>query len=153
MIGTTVGRYRITALLGGGGMGMVYAAEHAALGRKVAIKILLPELSKNGEMVARMFAEARAGASIKHPGLVDVHDFGQLPDGSAYIIMEFLEGETLAGYLKRTRRLRLDAVVNIGRQIAAAVGAVHQKGIIHRDLKPDNIFLCADAEVAGGVRA
>jgi serine/threonine-protein kinase len=154
MIGQLVGSYRIQSKLGEGGMGIVWAAEHAALGRRVALKMLLPELSANRDIVSRFFAEARTAASIEHPGMVDVYDFGHHGDGCAYIVMEFLEGETLTRYLARAGgRLPPEMIRTLGRQIASAVGAAHQKGIVHRDLKPDNVYLVADAEIAIGMRA
>jgi serine/threonine-protein kinase len=151
MIGATVGSYQVREEIGHGGMGVVYAAEHPLIGRKVAVKVLLPEYSRNQEVVNRFFNEARAATLIRHPGLVDVIDFGYYQDGSAYLIMEFLEGESLAARLKR-ERMGTKELVALGRQVAAAVGAAHEKGIIHRDLKPDNIFLVPDRELAGGVR-
>ena len=151
MIGATVGSYQVREEIGHGGMGVVYAAEHPLIGRKVAVKVLLPEYSRNQEVVNRFFNEARAATLIRHPGLVDVIDFGYAADGSAFLIMEFLEGESLAARLKRGR-LGVGELVGLGRQVAAAVGAAHDKGIIHRDLKPDNIFLVPDRELAGGVR-
>jgi serine/threonine-protein kinase len=151
MIGATVGSYQVREEIGHGGMGVVYAAEHPLIGRKVAVKVLLPEYSRNQEVVNRFFNEARATTMIRHPGLVDVIDFGYAPDGSAFLIMEFLEGESLAARLKRGH-LPPKEIVALGRQIAAAVGAAHGKGIVHRDLKPDNIFLVPDRELPGGVR-
>ncbi|MGZ3406604.1 MAG: serine/threonine-protein kinase [Polyangia bacterium] len=151
MIGATVGSYQVREEIGHGGMGVVYAAEHPLIGRKVAVKVLLPEYSRNQEVVNRFFNEARAATLIRHPGLVDVIDFGYYQDGSAYLIMEFLDGESLAARLKR-ERMGVKELVALGRQVAAAVGAAHEKGIIHRDLKPDNIFLVPDRELAGGVR-
>src|SRR5262249_60681799 len=150
MLGETIGSYTILRELGGGGMGTVYLGRHQAIGRLAAIKLLLPELSANEEMVGRMFNEARLAALIRHPGLVDVYDFGRLPSGSAYIVMEYLEGETLTAVLARSRRLQPELALPIATQIAAAVGAAHRKGIVHRDLKPDNIFIAADE--LGGVR-
>src|SRR5262245_17634888 len=153
MIGAVLGSYRILARIGGGGMGNVYAAQHMTLGRRAAIKVILPELSRNQDMMARMFTEARAAALIDHPGLVNVYDFGQLPDGSAFLVMDLLEGETLAQRLDREHRLPVDIATSVTRQVAGAVGAAHAKGIIHRDLKPDNVFLVADVEIAIGFRA
>jgi eukaryotic-like serine/threonine-protein kinase len=153
MLGQVVGSYQIVRELGVGGMGIVYLAQHVVIGRLAAIKLLRPELSVNAEMVARIFNEARMTALIKHPGLVDVYDFGRLPDGRAYLVMEYLEGETLASMIARQRRLPVELAVGIARQIAAAVGAAHQKGIVHRDLKPDNVFIVADEEAALGLRA
>src|SRR4249920_1458733 len=122
MIGATVGSYQVREEIGHGGMGVVYAAEHPLIGRKVAVKVLLPEYSRNQEVVNRFFNEARATTLIRHPGLVDVIDFGYYQDGSAYLIMEFLEGESLAARLKRAR-METKELVMIGRQVAAAVGA------------------------------
>src|SRR5262245_33436927 len=96
-----IGQYRVTGVIGRGGMGAVYAAEHAMLGRPAAIKVLLPELSKQQDIVTRFFNEARAATAIRHPGIVDVYDFGWTPDGAAYIVMEHLEGETLSRRLRR----------------------------------------------------
>src|SRR6185295_17013388 len=118
-----------------------YLAQHQVIGRLAAVKLLHPELSAHREMVERFFNEARAAALIHHPSLVDVYDYGVLPTGSAYIVMEYLEGESLAQMLDREGRLPADTVAALGRQIAAGVGAAHAKGIVHRDLKPDNIFI------------
>jgi len=153
MIGETVGNYRILSKLGAGGMGVVYLAEHQLIGRKAAIKVLLPEMSLNQEMVGRFFNEARSTASIKHIGLVDIFDFGHHTNGCAYIAMEFLEGESLAELLKREPRPPIELSCAVVRQVATAVGAAHGKGIVHRDLKPDNIFLVSDEEAATGMRA
>ncbi len=152
MIGQTLGSYRVVGQLGAGGMGVVYVAEHPLLGRKAAIKMLLPEFSKDQEFVSRFFNEAKAVTMIRHPGLVDIFDFGYHADGSAFIAMELLEGESLGARLKRERVLAPDLVVAIMRQVASAVGAAHDKGIVHRDLKPDNIFLVPDRDAAFHVR-
>ena len=132
-------------------MGVVYMAEHMVIKRRAAIKVLLPELSKNREQVERFFNEARATSLIRHPGLVDVLDFGHANE-CAFIVLELLEGKTLAARLREAGTLPLSEIVAIGRQAAAALAAAHSKGIIHRDLKPDNIFLVPDPDVAGGVR-
>src|SRR5262245_38657590 len=141
MVGATAGSYRIVRQIGQGGMGAVYLGEHSILGRPAAIKILLPELSQNREVVGRFFNEARAVTAIRHPGIVEVYDFGFLPTGAAFIAMEFLEGESLTGRLQRLRRLTVSAATEIGRQMAAALHAAHSKAITHRDLKPDNVFI------------
>ena len=99
----------------------------------------------------RFFNEARAATAIRHPGIVEIYDFGWSADGAAFIVMEHLEGETLARRLTR-QRLGWQAALAIVRQIGGALSAVHAKGIVHRDLKPDNIFLVLDPEVAGGER-
>ena len=144
MIGEWLGSYQIVQKIGSGGMGEVYLALHPLIGRKVAIKILLPEWSTDPETLARFFNEARATTQIHHPGIVDILDFGTHSSGGAYIVMELLGGESLAAALKRLRRLPLEAVVGLSRQIAQAVGAAHAQYIIHRDLKPDNVFLVPD---------
>src|SRR5262249_53623280 len=147
-----IGPYRILRELGSGGMGVVYLGQHQVIGRLAAIKLLLAEFSSQEEVVARFFNEARMAALLQHPGLVDVYDFGRLPDGRAFIVMEYLEGQTLAALLKRGK-LGVDLAAGLGRQIAGAVGAAHAKGIVHRDLKPDNIFVVRDDDVDIGVRA
>lgn len=132
-------------------MGEVYLAEHPLLGKKVAVKVLLPQLSQNPQHVQRFFNEARAAALVGHSGIVDVFDFGQLADGSAFLIMQFLEGRSLATQLKNGR-MPVPLMIEIDRQIASAVGAAHDRGIVHRDLKPDNIFLMNDSDQPWGVR-
>lgn len=104
MLGTSVGNYEIVAQLGVGGMGAVYLAQHAMLGRKAAVKVLLPALSGEREIVERFFDEARATTALKHPSIVEVYDFGFLPQGNAYLIMELLEGECLGRRPHRRRR-------------------------------------------------
>ncbi|HEX2691149.1 MAG TPA: serine/threonine-protein kinase, partial [Kofleriaceae bacterium] len=146
-----IGQYRVTGLIGQGGMGAVYAAEHALLGRPAAIKVLLPDLSQKQDIVLRFFNEARAATAIRHPGIIEIYDFGWTPEGAAFIVMEHLEGETLGRRLARGG-LRWQAALAIARQIAGALAAAHGKGIVHRDLKPDNIFLVPDPEVPGGER-
>src|SRR5215470_16358896 len=151
MDGAMIGQYRVTGVIGRGGMGAVYAAEHTLLGRPAAIKVLLPELSQKQDIVMRFFNEARAATAIRHPGIIEIYDFGWTPNGAAFIVMERLDGETLA--LRSSRvRLRWPAVLSIARQIAGALAAAHAKGIVHRDLKPDNVFLVPDPEVPGGER-
>lgn len=152
MIGEIVGGYRVTSKLGEGGMGVVYLAEHSIMGRKAAVKVLHPGLSRDREMVQRFFNEARAAGAISHPGIVGVFDLGIRDDGNAFIVMDYLEGESLAARLHRKGRLSGDEALAITRQILSALSAAHAKGIVHRDLKPDNIFLVEDADVAGGER-
>ena len=147
-----VGSYRIIGKIGEGGMGAVYVAEHTLIGRQAAIKVLQREMSHRQDLVTRFFNEARAATAVKHPGIVEIYDFGYHTDGSAYIVMEYLEGETLSARLRRTRALPAARAVALGRQVAGALGAAHAKGIIHRDLKPDNIFIVRDPDVADGER-
>jgi serine/threonine-protein kinase len=153
MNGERVGSYVITQLLGQGGMGAVYLAQHELLDRPAAIKMLLPALSADPDVVARFFDEARATTSIADPGIVQIFDFGYHTDGRAYLVMEYLEGETLdvriegGGWLAPQRALR------IARQIATSLDAAHARGVIHRDLKLENVFLVHDPVVPGGERA
>jgi serine/threonine-protein kinase len=151
MEGRVIGQYRVTGVLGEGGMGIVYAAEHTLLDRPAAVKVLLPKLSGEQEIVTRFFNEARAATAIRHPGIVEVYDFGWTSDGSAFIVMEHLQGETLRARRQR-RPMRWSTALALVRQIAGALAAAHAKGIVHRDLKPDNIFLVPDPEVPGGER-
>ena len=152
MIGVIAGSYQIVSSIGEGGMGVVYLGRHTILDRPAAIKVLLPELSQRREIVSRFFNEARAATASRHPGIVEIYDFGFLPDGAAFIAMEFLQGESLASRLRRERRLPVFATIQIGRQIAAALHAAHSKGITHRDLKPDNVFLVPDPEIGERVK-
>jgi serine/threonine protein kinase len=143
--GDELGPYTVDSKLGSGGMGAVYLARHRHLQRPAAIKILLPELSTNPEVVARFFTEARATARIRHPGIVEVFDCDVLPSGRAYIVMEYLQGESLAAHLRRARLFPdLRTIAAITGMIAEALEAAHGQGIAHRDLKPDNVFLAHD---------
>jgi serine/threonine-protein kinase len=150
MIGATVGSYVIEKKLGEGGMGAVYAARHRTLGRAAAVKVLLPQYSAAPDIVQRFFNEAKAATSIHHPGIVEVYDFGTVEDGTAYIAMELLKGETLGA--RADRGLALREALGIVRLICGALGAAHDAGIIHRDLKPDNVFVIPDPDVPGGER-
>jgi serine/threonine-protein kinase len=151
VLGQKIGNYKITSTIGAGGMGAVYRAVHESLGRSAAVKVLLPEISNSRDIVTRFFNEARSAASIRHPGIVEIYDFGFLPDGQAYIIMEFLEGETLTARIRRARVPHAHAL-QIVRSVARALHVAHEQGIIHRDIKPDNIFLVPDPEMPTGER-
>jgi serine/threonine-protein kinase len=140
-LGTTVGSYRLIELLGEGGMGRVYVAEHLKLGRRVAIKKLRQELLSNTTAVARLFAEARAVNRISHDHIVEITDLIEQPGGDNYIVMELLHGEDLAQRLRRKQVLPLARALDIAAQTANALAAVHAAGMVHRDLKPENIFL------------
>jgi serine/threonine-protein kinase len=150
--GATVGSYRILGELGEGGMGVVYLAEHNLIGRRAAVKMLLPRHSNDAQAVNRFFNEARASSRIRHPGIVDVLDFGVAGDGRAFIVMELLEGVTLGSMIKSSAPLLEGDIVRYSRQIASALDAAHGAQIIHRDLKPDNIFVTAAPDVVGGER-
>lgn len=138
-----IGPYEVRRLLGAGGMGQVYLAHHRHLGRDAAIKVLLPQISPDQSVVARFFGEARATAQLRHPNIVEVFDCDVLPDGRAYIVMEYLRGESLRKMLNRLRRLAPDygSVAAIAGMMADALHAAHSSGVVHRDLKPDNAYL------------
>ena len=140
--GQQIGGYTVLHLLGRGGMGEVYLAQHRRMARRAAIKVLVPELSQNAVVLERFFNEARAASLIRHPGIVEILDC-DLHLGQAYIVMEFLEGESFGGYLFRTGPLDGDLPLfyGVSAAVASAVGAAHAMNIVHRDLKPDNIFL------------
>jgi serine/threonine-protein kinase len=136
------GRYQIDYVLGVGSMGIVYGARHAAVGKLVAIKALRAHLASDAEAIQRFNAEATAATSIGNQHIVETFDFGRLPDGAAYMVMEYLEGRSLAELIEDFSPLPLERITKIGVQIAEALNAAHLAGIVHRDLKPDNIFLC-----------
>ncbi len=141
MLGERFGNYVVTDLIGEGGMGVVYLAEHPELGRRAAVKVLKAESAIRSDGVARFFNEARAANAVGHSGIVTIFDYGLRRDGSPYLLMEALQGESLAASLRRARVLPLSLAVEIARQVAQAMGAAHQAGIIHRDLKPENLFI------------
>src|SRR6185503_14890456 len=133
-------------------MGTVYRAEHSIIGRMAAVKVLHPEMSASRDIINRFFNEARATTSIKHPGIVEVYDFGYLESGHAYLVMEFLEGETMAARNKTRGAVSEGEAAAILRGVCSALAAAHAKGIVHRDLKPDNIFLFPDPDAPLGLR-
>ena len=140
-IGTTVGNYHLHQILGRGGMGTVYCGEHVYIAKKVAVKVLHPQFAKYEDAVKRFLREARAASSINHPNIVDVTDFGPMPDGGVYFVMEYLQGTSLEDLIDRRGALPLHRALNVANQMALALAAAHDKGIIHRDLKPDNVML------------
>ena len=135
------GRYRVGELIGEGGMGKVYLAEHVDIGKRVALKVLHPSYSRMPDLVERFRREARAASKIGHPHIVDVTDSGTTADGSAYFVMEYLEGVELGSVIEREGALEVGRAVRITQQICRALSAAHTSGIIHRDLKPENVFL------------
>jgi serine/threonine-protein kinase len=152
LLGQCLGNYRLVRMVGCGSMGEVYEGEHVLIGRRVAVKVLLQSLSRSEEAVSRFFTEARTAATMRHPGIVEVFDFGYHPNGSAYIIMELLEGETVAERVERLGRLPVAEAVSIARKLASAMACAHACGVIHRDLKPENLVLVADEDVSDGTR-
>jgi len=146
------GKYRLTGLLGEGGMGRVFSAEHILLGRQVAVKVLHPKLEGDAEFTARFLREARAASSVEHPGIIDVLDADRDETGTLFMVMELLQGESLAGFLKRKGRLEPGDAIEITRQMLGALHCAHEHGIIHRDLKPDNIFLVEEGSRGSWVR-
>jgi eukaryotic-like serine/threonine-protein kinase len=142
LVGQTVaGRYKVIKLLGEGGMGQVYLAEHFAIEKRVALKVLRSEYAHKGDIVTRFQQEAISASRIKHPNVLDVFDFGQLENGCFYLAMEFLEGNDLADELQRSRVLTAPRALPIAMQICRALSAAHAKGVVHRDMKPENVFL------------
>ena len=148
LVGKTVGgRYQVAFVLGEGGMGTVYQVKHAALDRLFAMKVLRRDLARESDLAERFIREARATASVKHPNVVAITDFGHLETADVtvpYFVMELLSGETLAHVIKNGP-IPAPLVVRIVRQIAAGLGAAHEAKIVHRDLKPDNVFVSASA--------
>ncbi|MCB9556569.1 MAG: protein kinase [Deltaproteobacteria bacterium] len=142
LVGQVIGRkYRLTRLLGQGGMGEVYAAQHVHITKRVAVKILHPEISNNPEALARFRQEAQSASSIGHDNIVAIDDFDQLDDGRYYLCMEFLDGESLAAAMVIPGGMAIARVINIALQVCDGLDAAHQKGIVHRDMKPENVFL------------
>ena len=140
MIGERFGNYVVKEMLGEGGMGVVCLAENPLLHKRVAIKVLHPHLGADAADLERFFVEARAATAIRNEHIVHVEDLGQAPSGAYYIIMEFLDGETLRHRLDRGL-LSPAAAVSIAEQMADALGAAHAQGIVHRDIKPENVLL------------
>lgn len=154
--GHRIGPYRIVRLLGQGGMGAVYEARQEPLDRRVALKTLHPEWARNDDAVARFFNEAKVLTRLEHPSIVQVSDFGHASDGSAYLVMEYLRGETLAKRLRtlhaQGKRLPVVTGLQLAWQVADILSVAHTQGIVHRDIKPDNLMMVADPIAPGGER-
>src|SRR5262245_26499126 len=144
-IGTTLGSHEITALLGKGGMGEVYRARDGKLKREVAIKILPEEFSNDPDRVSRFQREAEVLASLNHPNIAAIHSLEEA-DGSRFLVLELVEGETLAERIRRGP-IPIDEALNIAKSIAEALEAAHEKGVVHRDLKPANVKVTPDGKV------
>jgi serine/threonine-protein kinase len=148
LLGTVLaGRYEVLRRIGEGGMGAVYEAKHALIGKRVAVKVLLEKFHAKSDFVARLLQEARLASSIGHENIVDVTDFGTTDDGRSFVVMEFLDGESLADLERREAPLPIERSLRIGRQVASALGAAHAKGIFHRDVKPENVYLVRRGDV------
>ena len=133
LVGTQIGPYQLTRVIGEGGMGSVFEAVHKALGRRVAIKVMKAVYAADPESLARLFNEARAVNLIDHPGLVQISEFGELPDGCAYLVMELLRGDTLTMRLRRSGgRLAEKSALAVASQLASVLAAAHEKEIVHR---------------------
>ncbi|MCA1665477.1 MAG: serine/threonine protein kinase [Myxococcales bacterium] len=142
MIGSTIdGRYIVESLLGEGGMGTVYAARHAIIDKRVAIKVLRKEAAADESSAQRFIIEAKAASKIGHQNIVDITDFGVLPAGNAYFVMEYLDGPTLGKLVHELKQIPPARAIAICIQVARGLSAAHGKSIIHRDLKPENIFV------------
>ncbi|HEX8650344.1 MAG TPA: serine/threonine-protein kinase [Pyrinomonadaceae bacterium] len=137
-------KYRLERLLGRGGMGTVYAGTHVELDRPVAIKLLLSDFTADADALERFRREARAAARLNHQNVADTYDYGTLPEGGAYIVMELVDGQTLRDLLNASGALPIAEAIIIARQVSDGIEAAHARGIVHRDLKPSNIILTKD---------
>ncbi|MBE2197957.1 MAG: serine/threonine protein kinase, partial [Anaerolinea sp.] len=162
-VGRIVGKYKLDSLVGRGGMAEVYKSTHPELGRDLAIKVLHPFYTDTADFIARFRREAQAAAALRHPNIVQIYDFDVSDDGLYYMVMEYIDGQTLEAYLAEAALpLSLTQAMTLFEQIAAALQFAHQKGTIHRDIKPANIMLdqqghvyLADfgiAQIVGGSR-
>jgi serine/threonine protein kinase len=142
LLGATLsGRYLVTRKIGQGGMGAVYEATHTLIGKRVAVKVLLEKYARREAIVQRLEQEARLASSCQNEHIIDITDFGTTEDGRTFVVMEYLDGESLAECLARETRLPEQRILRIISQAASALAAAHAKGIVHRDIKPENLFL------------
>ena len=142
LVGATIdGRYAIERVLGEGGMGLVYRARHIVLNKPLAVKVLRPDVSRDAEIITRFRQEAQSASAIGNQHIIDISDFGTLPDASTYFVMEFLDGSDLTKVIEHQSPIPPQRIIHIAKQLCDALGAAHDIGIVHRDLKPDNIYL------------
>ncbi|HEY5628292.1 MAG TPA: protein kinase, partial [Candidatus Limnocylindrales bacterium] len=141
------GRYRLLELLGQGGMATIYRARDSQLERDVAVKLLRPEFGQDPDFLARFRDEARAAASLSHPNIVGVHDFGEDAAGEQFIVMELVDGQDLASILRESGPLAPRQAARVAADVAKALHAAHTRGIVHRDVKPSNILISRDGRV------
>ena len=148
IIGTTLaGRYLVKRQIGQGGMGAVYEATHTLIGKRVAVKVLLEKYAEREAIVARLKKEAQLASSIGNEHIIDINDIGNTDDGRTFVVMEYLDGESLAECLAREHELPEQRTLRIASQAASALGAAHAEGIVHRDIKPENLFLLKRKEL------
>ncbi|RKI00276.1 serine/threonine-protein kinase [Corallococcus sp. AB038B] len=147
LLGAQLGEFIIQERIGAGGMGVVYRAEHPIIGKQAAIKVLRAELM-SPEQAQRLLVEARSVNAIRHPGILDIFNFGSLPDGRPYVVMELLQGQSLAAVLRARGRLDVGTAVWMLDQILSPLGAAHRAGVVHRDLKPANVFMAERPDAA-----
>jgi len=142
IVGSTLsGRYLVTRKVGQGGMGAVYEATHTLIGKRVAVKVLLEKYAQREAIVKRLKQEAQLASSIGNEHIIDITDFGSTEDGRTFVVMEYLEGESLAECLARETKLSEQRILRIIQQVTSALSAAHAKGVVHRDIKPENVFL------------
>ncbi|TSC32777.1 serine/threonine-protein kinase [Corallococcus sp. Z5C101001] len=147
LVSAQLGEFVIQERIGAGGMGVVYRAVHPLIGKQAAIKVLRAELVSR-ELEQRLLMEARSANAIRHPGILDIFNFGTLPDGRPYVVMELLQGQSLADVLRARGRLDVGTALWILEQILSALGAAHRAGVVHRDLKPANVFVVERPDAA-----
>ncbi|AFE09870.1 serine/threonine protein kinase [Corallococcus coralloides DSM 2259] len=147
LLGAQLGEFIIQERIGAGGMGVVYRAEHPIIGKQAAIKVLRAELM-SPEQAQRLLVEARSVNAIRHPGILDIFNFGSLPDGRPYVVMELLQGQSLAAVLRAKGQLDVGTAVWMLDQILSPLGAAHRAGVVHRDLKPANVFMAERPDAA-----
>lgn len=153
LVGRTISdRYKIVELMAMGGMGAIYKGEHLLMRKQVAIKVLHPDIEDFPELVARFEREAIAGAHVNHPNVAAASDFGKFDGESYFLVLEYIEGVTLSDVMEAEGPLEALRAVKLVRQLAAALGAAHQRGIVHRDVKPRNIMICEPSIVETAAR-